>query len=130
LRLLTKELENAFAKIGGQEGVDDPIVVAHFFNPAGAGDWWATEYDPEEKMFFGYVSIFGDWNDEWGCFHLSELESIKGPFGLGIERDLHLQRWGGDVVEFCHLFFLPETSSILTFQFFWSAFFKPEFTDV
>ncbi|MFH1294262.1 MAG: DUF2958 domain-containing protein [Pseudomonadota bacterium] len=88
---MTKEVENLFKKIGRQEEVEDPIVVAHFFNPSGSGDWWATEYFPEEREFFGYVSIFGDHCDEWGYFSLTELESVKGPFGLGIERDLYFE---------------------------------------
>ena len=87
MQLLTKELLNRFEKVGRQEEVADPIVIAKFFNPAGAGTWYATEYDPESKEFFGYVSIFGDWNDEWGSFALSELENYRGKFGLGIERD-------------------------------------------
>jgi len=89
MKLLTKELEARFKKVGRQEGKTDPLVIAKFFNPVGAGYWYATEYDPEEKMFFGYVSIFGDHNDEWGYFSLAELESIKGMGGLGIERDMY-----------------------------------------
>ena len=90
MKLLTKTIEKRFQKIGKQEDVKDPIVVAKFFNPCGAGTWYATEYNPEGKMFFGYVSIFGDSCDEWGYFSLTELETIKTPpFGLGIERDLH-----------------------------------------
>jgi len=89
MRLMTKELEKRFLKVGSQENIKDPVIIAKFFNPAGAGTWYATEYDPKEKMFFGYVSIFGDWNDEWGYFSLAELESYKSPFGLGIERDLY-----------------------------------------
>ena len=89
MKLLTKGIEKEFVKVGKQEGLKDPIVVAKFFNPTGAGTWYATEYEPEEKIFFGYVSIFGDHNDEWGYFSLAELESFKGKFGLGIERDLH-----------------------------------------
>ena len=88
MKLLTKALEKRFAKIGSQEDIKDPIIVAKFFNPTGAGTWFATEYDPNSKIFFGYVSIFGDWNDEWGYFSLDELQSYKGKFGLGIERDL------------------------------------------
>ena len=65
------------------------LIIAKFFNPTGAGTWYATEYDPDNRTFFGYVSIFGDWNDEWGYFSLDELENYKGRFGLGIERDLH-----------------------------------------
>lgn len=37
-------------------------------------------------MLYGYCHIL-EW--EWGPVMLSELESIKGPFGLGIERDLY-----------------------------------------
>ncbi len=89
MKLLTKELLKRFQQVGRQEDNGDPIVVAKFFNPTGAGTWYATEYNPETKTFFGYVSIFGDWNDEWGSFSLEELQSYKGKFGLGIERDLY-----------------------------------------
>lgn len=40
---MTKELEEAFAKMGSQENAKDPIVLAHFFFPAGSGDWYPTE---------------------------------------------------------------------------------------
>jgi hypothetical protein len=89
MQLLTKELLKRFMQIGSQENIKDPIVIAKFFNPTGAGTWFATEYDPESQTFFGFVSIFGDWNDEWGYFSLKELEDYRGRFGLGIERDLY-----------------------------------------
>ena len=89
MKLMTKELEQRFAQVGSQENVPDPIIIAKFFNPSGAGTWYATEYDPKQRLFFGYVSIFGDWNDEWGSFSLEELESFRGHFGLGIERDCY-----------------------------------------
>ena len=88
MRLMTKQLERRFAVVGDQSDLEDPVVIAKFFNPCGAGTWYATGYDPNAKVFFGYVSIFGDWNDEWGYFSLEELESFQGPFGIGIERDL------------------------------------------
>lgn len=91
MQLLTKELERRFAQVGRQEEKEDPIVIAKFFNPARAGTWLATEYDPKERLFFGYVSIFGVPNDEWGSFSLDELETYIGPFGIGIERDFHFQ---------------------------------------
>ncbi len=65
--------------------------MARFFNPTGAGTWYATEYDPNTREFFGYVSIFGDWNDEWGYFSLKGLEEARGPLGPPIERDLHFE---------------------------------------
>jgi hypothetical protein len=84
---MTKTLEKRFAQVGSQAEEKDPLVIARFFNPNGAGTWYATEYDPQYKVFFGYVSIFGDHNDEWGSFSLEELQSYRGPLGLGIERD-------------------------------------------
>ena len=91
MKLMTKALEKRFAQVGCQESVKDPIVIAKFFYPMGSATWYATEYDPKSRVFFGYVSIFGDWNDEWGYFSLAELESFTGKFGLGIERDLWWQ---------------------------------------
>ncbi len=89
MRLMTEQLEKRFAQVGSQEHVKDPVIIAKFFNPTGAGTWYATEYDAKEQIFFGYVSIFGDWNDEWGSFSLQELESFRGRLGRGIERDLY-----------------------------------------
>ena len=91
MKLMSKELEERFGQIGSQEEVKDPIVIAKFFNPMGTGTWFATEYDLKDKIFFGYVSLFGDYNDEWGAFSLDELESVKGLFGLGIGRDLYFK---------------------------------------
>ena len=85
--LLTKELIERFEKVGSQTEIEDPIAICKFFNPVGHGYWFATEYYPKERVFYGYVSLFGDWNDEWGTFALDELESIRGLGGLGIERD-------------------------------------------
>ena len=85
---MTKQLEARFQEVGRQDDSPDPRVVAKFFNPSGPGTWYATEYDPESRIFYGYVSIFGDHCDEWGSFSLAELEGYRGPFGLGLERDL------------------------------------------
>ena len=92
MKLMTKAILKRFAQVGSQENVDDPIIIAKFFNPTGAGTWYATEFDPETRIFFGYASIFGDHNDEWGYFSLDELATIKVRFGLGIERDM----WFGE----------------------------------
>lgn len=91
MKLLTNELLEQFKKTGRQEYIKDPIVIAKFFNTTGAGTWYATEYDEQEGLFFGYVSIFGDHNDEWGYFSLIELESFTGKFGFGIERDIYFK---------------------------------------
>lgn len=87
---MTQELEKRFAQIGSQdEKGEDAIVIAKYFNPTGIGSWFAIEYNPIDKIFFGYVSLFGDDCDEWGDFSLDELQSFQGRMGLGIERDLY-----------------------------------------
>lgn len=89
MKLLTKELITRFEQVGEQNDIVDPIVVAKFFNPTGAGTWFAINYNPVDRIFFGYVSLFNDHNNEFGSFSLEELESIKGLGGLGIERDIY-----------------------------------------
>jgi len=87
MKLLTKELENKFAKVGRQESLgENAVVIAKFFTPDGGWTWFATEYDPEDRMFFGAVNGF---EFELGYFSLDELLSVRGKMGLPIERDLH-----------------------------------------
>jgi len=87
MKLLSPELQQRFQEVGSQAGNPDPQVIAKFFDPVGSATWYATEYDQECRVFFGYVT--GLHEDEWGSFSLDELESIKRPFGLTIERDLY-----------------------------------------
>ncbi len=91
MKLLTKQILADFKKQGHTDGKpsNEVKIIAKFFNPVGAGNWYAVEYDEEERLFFGFVSLFNDWNDELGYFSLDELESYRGPLGLGIERDMH-----------------------------------------
>ena len=84
MKLLTKEIEEQFKKIGSQENIKDPQIVVKFFDPTGSWTWYATEYDQDTKTFFGLVD---GSEKELGYFSLEELESVKGAFGLGIERD-------------------------------------------
>lgn len=88
MMLLTKANRAALPQIGSTDGQGDSAkVIVKFFNPSGSGTWYATEFDGEDR-FFGLVCGLGQ--DELGYFLLSELSSVKGPFGLGIERDRHL----------------------------------------
>ena len=49
-------------------------------------------------MFFGWAEIVPG-GGEWGYFSLDELQSYKGPFGLGIERDLYWkEKQAGEVI--------------------------------
>jgi len=64
----------------------DPVPVVRFFNPVGSATWLATEID-EDGILFGLADL-GFGSPELGSFALEELESIRLPFGLGIERDI------------------------------------------
>jgi len=89
MKLLTKQILKEFQRVGNQDSENDPVVIVKFFNPTGAGHWYVTEFNPDTEVFFGYVSILGGPNDEFGLFSLKELESYEGHMGLGIERDLY-----------------------------------------
>ena len=67
----------------GEELGLDAKAQAKFFSPDSGWTWYASEFDGQD-VFFGLVSGF---EVELGYFSLSELESAKGPLGLGIERD-------------------------------------------
>ena len=87
MELLTKELRQKFPKLGATCNKDpkDVEVIAKFFDPTGSWTWYATEFDGKD-IFYGFVRGF---EDELGTFSLSELKSVRGPLGLGIERDLY-----------------------------------------
>lgn len=80
--------------MGDQSEVENPVVIAKFFDPVGSASWYATEYDAETNICYGYVT--GLAYDEWGTFSLTILESIKRPLDLSIERDLYFKEIGID----------------------------------
>ncbi|MEM1281917.1 MAG: hypothetical protein AAGG81_00025 [Chlamydiota bacterium] len=55
MKLLTVELLKTFERVGNQSQVKDPLVIAKFFHPFHQWTRYATEYDPQERLFFGYV---------------------------------------------------------------------------
>ena len=88
MKLLTAELRKKLPALYSQENNPDPIVVCKFFDPCGSWTWYVTEGSPEGEDFIFFGLVRGH-EEELGNFSLSELESVKGPLGLGIERDLH-----------------------------------------
>src|SRR3546814_10444456 len=65
----------------------DFMPVAKLFSPVGAATWLATELGEDGDTLFGLADL-GFGCPELGSFSLSELASVRLPFGLGIERDL------------------------------------------
>ena len=90
MELITKEIERRLLENGRTPDQDNRPVVK-FFNPCGAATWLISQADPEEPdILFGLADL-GFGCPEFGSVRLSELRSVKGSLGLGIERDLYFE---------------------------------------
>lgn len=63
------------------------LALVKFFTPDTSWTWYASEFDGDD-IFFGLVSGL---EVEFGYFALSELDEIRGPLGLPVERDMHFE---------------------------------------
>jgi hypothetical protein len=95
MKLFTKAILNKLPKLYANDGKkpEEIKVPLKLFNPCGSQSWFITEYDPETKIAYGYVT--GMQVNEFGYISIEELEAIKLPFGLGIERDIH---WNSNTI--------------------------------
>ena len=89
MKLLTEEQRTKLLANGTRRGADHKPVVK-WFNPCGSGTWLLSELDPEypDECGFGLADL-GFGTPESGSIGLLELTEYRGPFGLGIERDIH-----------------------------------------
>jgi len=88
MKLLTKTIEKTIPKLYANDGKDPKNVkIKVKFFAKGSQNWYITEYNPEERIFFGYVELFASCG-ELGYISLDELEenSSDRVFG-GVERD-------------------------------------------
>jgi len=94
MKLMTHEFNTLFKKypLYSQQDNKDPLIITKLFDTCGSATWYLTEYDPVDKIAFGYVT--GMIADEWGYVSLIELEDIRHPqFGIArIERDLYFNK--------------------------------------
>jgi hypothetical protein len=88
MKLLTDELRTRLPRLYSQEGESDPRIYAKFFMPGSGWTWYVMEGEEQEGdfLFFGFVVGL---ESEFGYFLLSELESVRSPLGLSVERDLY-----------------------------------------
>lgn len=86
-KLMPADIRAKIPPIGGQEGVDDPIVWVKFFSPYGNGaaTWLVTEFDGQDEMF-GWADL-GYGGGELGYMSLSELEGMERRGLPLVERD-------------------------------------------
>lgn len=96
MELLTDAIKQLLPRIYDTEStsLEEKAAVCKFFAPGTIYTWYVVEGQPvveedEESTndweFFGLVE---GHEREWGYFRLSDLLSVRGAFGLPVERDL------------------------------------------
>ena len=95
MKLLPCKIRERLPSLGGQDDKGGKAVAyAKCFCPSSSWTWYISEGSPVrdrkndvvDYVLFGLVD--GQFK-ELGYFRLSELESVNGPMGLPIERDLY-----------------------------------------
>jgi hypothetical protein len=104
MKLLTKAIEAKFERSNAgadTQGRRNGDILVKYFDPCGRYTLYVLEAEKvgDDWQLYGYcVSPLGEDCDEYGYASLNELQSVRGRFGLGIERDLHFKGTIGDVV--------------------------------
>ena len=89
-QLLANGTANTILRDHGMKEQDFQPVVK-LFCPWGGATWLLSELDPDDpEIAFGLCDL-GMGFPELGNVSLSEMESVTGPGGLRIERDLHFK---------------------------------------
>jgi len=83
-----------------QKGLDALVQVKFFLTGTG-WTWYASEGSPVDehgyfdtakpKVDFFFFGLVAGLEIELGYFALSELENVRSPLGLPVERDLHFE---------------------------------------
>jgi hypothetical protein len=93
MKLLTKEILARLSKLYSTEDtpLEEKIVACKFFTPDSSWTWYVLEGQEQEDgdvlMFAWVIGL----EREFGYVSLRELESVRGPLGLPVERDLHFK---------------------------------------
>lgn len=95
MKLLTKAIRNKLPALRSTDNSKGQAIVwLKLFDPCGSWTWYAWEGEDVKDdhgnivdyQCFGLVCGF---EKELGYFSLVEIASVKGPLGLGIERDMY-----------------------------------------
>jgi hypothetical protein len=87
MKLLTKEIRKKLLPLYATENLPagDAVAVLKLFTPWTSWTWYCVEFDGEDLLW----GLADGHCKELGYFSLKELQAIRGPLGLTIERDLH-----------------------------------------
>ena len=81
MTLITDEQLNLLPKFYDTEKLSnkETKVPLKFFVPIIGFRWYAVEYCPNDRIFFGFANLNDDQCAELGYFSLDELESLSSP---------------------------------------------------
>ncbi|MFC1605163.1 DUF2958 domain-containing protein [Planctomycetota bacterium] len=97
MKLLPKEIREQLPPLYAQDGKGGKaIAYLKLFTPSSSWSWHITEGEPvldeqSRELDFRFFALVDGHEKELGYVLLSELEEVRGPMGLPIERDLHWQ---------------------------------------
>jgi hypothetical protein len=92
MQLLTPEHRETMLANGRRYQADPDFVpkpVVKLFTPWGACTWLLTDLDPDDNDIASGLCDLGFGEPELGSVRISEIESLRGPFGLRAERDVN-----------------------------------------
>ena len=86
MNLLTEEIRKRLPPLYSQEELGGK-AGAHvkLFTPDSSWTWYVTEYDGQDTLF----GLVEGMETELGYSSLKEIEALRGPLGLPVERDLY-----------------------------------------
>ena len=97
MKLLPKEIRETLPALGTQDGKGGKAVVyLKYFTPSAQWTWYISEGEPVldesgREIDFRFFGLVDGHERELGYFMLGELEEVRGPMGLPVERDLYWQ---------------------------------------
>jgi len=95
MKLMTDEIKNSLLdkyyrqNLYQDSSQYDPMPVVKYFTPWSDATWLIVDMNPEDQdTMFGLCDL-GLGMPELGYVSLRELETLQGPLGLKVERDIH-----------------------------------------
>ena len=107
MKLITKKIAEKLVKAykhSAETGKGSDEIAAKFFTPWAGATWYISEGMPVNDTgspcdieaaadwhLFGFCDLGDRQNAELGYVLLSDLKSLRGAFGLKVERDMNYQ---------------------------------------
>jgi hypothetical protein len=90
MKLITKAIAAKIPTLytNEEKSLAETKVPLKLFTPWANATWFITEMNVDTGMMFGYCDL-GMGMPELGYVSMNELEGLRGPAGLRVERDRH-----------------------------------------